>query len=83
MLLSGKDLLAMKQTQVRSLGWEDPLEEGMATHPVFLPGKSHEQKNLAGCNPQDCKESDTTEATKQQLQHAENILGSIQVHEKP
>ena len=21
-------------------GWEDPLEEGMATTPVFLPGKS-------------------------------------------
>ena len=24
---------------VRSLGWEDPLEEGMATTPVFLPGE--------------------------------------------
>ena len=23
---------AMKETWVRSLGWEDPLEEGMATH---------------------------------------------------
>ena len=22
----------MQETQVRSLGWEDPLEEGMATH---------------------------------------------------
>ena len=22
-----------------SVGWEDPLEEGMATHPVFLTGK--------------------------------------------
>jgi len=27
-----KNLPAMKQTQVRSLGWEDPLEEGMVTH---------------------------------------------------
>ena len=25
---------------VQSLGWEDPLEKGMATHPVFLPGES-------------------------------------------
>ena len=27
-----KDPPAMQKTQVRSLGWEDPLEEGMATH---------------------------------------------------
>ena len=27
-----KNLRAMWETWVRSLGWEDPLEEGMATH---------------------------------------------------
>ena len=27
-----KDPPAMWETWVRSLGWEDPLEEGMATH---------------------------------------------------
>ena len=27
-------------TQVRSLGAEDPLKEGMATNPVLLPGES-------------------------------------------
>ena len=27
-----KNLLAMQETWVLSLGWEDPLEEGMATH---------------------------------------------------
>ena len=27
-----KNLPAMRETRVRSLGWEDPLEEGMATH---------------------------------------------------
>ena len=26
----------MQETQVRSLGWEDPLEEGMATHSSIL-----------------------------------------------
>ena len=32
---------AMQETWVRSLGWEDPLEEGMTPHtPVFLPGES-------------------------------------------
>ena len=27
---------AMQETWVRSPGWEDPLEKGMATHSVFL-----------------------------------------------
>ena len=35
--LSGKkNLPAMQETQVQSMGWEDPLEEGMATHPSVL-----------------------------------------------
>ena len=29
--------------------------------PVFLPGKSHGQRNLVGCSLWDCKESDITE----------------------
>ena len=29
--------------------------------PILLPGKSHEQRSLAGCSPRNCKESDTTE----------------------
>ena len=31
-----KNLPAMWETQVQSLGWEDPLEKGMATHPSIL-----------------------------------------------
>ena len=31
-----KNLLAMRETWVRCLGWEDPLEEGMATHSSVL-----------------------------------------------
>ena len=34
-----KNLPAMEETWVRSLGWEDPLEEGMATHSSNLPQK--------------------------------------------
>ena len=30
-----KNLTAMWDTQVPSLGWEDPLEEGMATHSIL------------------------------------------------
>ena len=32
-----KNLLAKWETSVQSLGWEDPLEEGMQPPPVFLP----------------------------------------------
>ena len=31
-----KNLLTVVETRVRSLGWEDPLEEGMATHQSIL-----------------------------------------------
>ena len=33
----GKNLPAMQETWVHSLGWEDPLEEDMATHSSVLP----------------------------------------------
>ena len=52
---------AMRQTQVWSLGWEDPLKKEMETHssilawripwtltPVFWPGESHGQRSLEG-----------------------------------
>ena len=35
-----KQLPVMKETWVWSLNWEHPLEEGIATHSVFLPGES-------------------------------------------
>ena len=34
-----KNLPAMRETLVRYLGWEDPLEEGMATHSSILAWK--------------------------------------------
>ena len=53
----------MREMQVRSLGWEDPLEEGMATHSRFLPGESHGQRSLAGYSPRGRKELEMTEET--------------------
>ena len=44
-----KNLPAMQETWVQSLGWEDPLEIPWVTWqptPVFLPGKSHAQRSL-------------------------------------
>ena len=30
-----------EEIQIQSLGWEDPLEEGVATHSSILAGESH------------------------------------------
>ena len=51
-----------EETRIRSLGWEDPLEEGMATHCSILPWRIPCAEELVGCNPQGRKELDTTEA---------------------
>ena len=34
-----KSLPAVQETRVRTLGWDDPLEEGMATHASILAWK--------------------------------------------
>ena len=47
---------------VRSLGREDPLEEGEQLTPVVLAGEFHGQ-SLASYGPQGRKESDMTEST--------------------
>ena len=51
----------MQMTWVRSLGWEDNLKKGMATHSNILAGEFHGQRSLAGDNPWGSKESDRTE----------------------
>ena len=58
-----KNLPAMQETQVQSLGQEDPLEKGLAAHSsgILLPGEPHGQRSLMGYSPWDCKELDMTE----------------------
>ena len=62
-----ENLPAMQETQVRSLGQEDPPEEEMTATPVFLPGKSHGQESLAGYSPQGHKELDMTEHAQRRM----------------
>ena len=61
-----KNLPAIWETWVRSLGQEDPLEKEMATHSIFLPGEFHGQRSLASylC-PRGHKELDMTEQLTQ------------------
>ena len=56
-----KRLPAMLETQVRSLGREDPLEKEMATYSSILAWKIPWMESLVGYSPWDCKESDTAE----------------------
>ena len=56
-----KNLPAVRETHVLSLGRKDPLEEETATHSSILAGESHGQRSLAGYSPWGHKESDTTE----------------------
>ena len=57
-----KNLPAMQEIQVRSLGWEDTLEKGMATHPSILTWKILYTVEPGGLQSiQGHKELDTTE----------------------
>ena len=46
-----KHLSTMRETWVRSLGWEDPPEKEMAIHFSILPRESHGQRSLVGYSP--------------------------------
>ena len=78
-----KNLPAMRETCVRSLGWEDPLEEGMTAHSSILAWRNpHGQSCLVGCRPWGCKESDTAERprthTQGQGREGPAVFGNLQ-----
>ena len=57
-----KNLPAMQETQVQSLGQKDPLQESMQPTPVgFFPEEFHGQKRVVGYSSWSCKESDMME----------------------
>ena len=55
-----KKMPEMQETWVRSLGWEDPLKESMATHSSILAWRIPMDRSLAG-TVHGVTESDTTE----------------------
>ena len=58
-----KNPSAMQEIWVESLGREDPLEEGVATHSSILAWARTGQRRLAGYCPWGHSEWDMTEAT--------------------
>ena len=55
-----KNLPAVQETQVGSLGQEDPWRREWQPTPVFLPREFHGQRSLVGYSPWGHKESDMT-----------------------
>ena len=55
-----KNLPAVQETQVRSLGWEDPLEKEMATHLSILAWRIPWTEEPGRLQSMGSKESDTT-----------------------
>ena len=56
-----KNLHAMQETWVWALGWDDPLEKGMATHSSILAWRIPWTEEPGGYSPWGCKEWDRTE----------------------
>ena len=56
-----KNLLAIQETRVPFLVWEDPLETEMATHSSILIWRIPWTEEPGGYSPRGHKESDTTE----------------------
>ena len=56
-----KNLPAVKETQVQSLGWEDPLEKGMATHSSILAWRIPLDRGAWWAIVHGVTESDTTD----------------------
>ena len=68
-----KSLPAMQETQVQSLGWEDPLKKGMATHSSIHTWETPRTEEPAGIHsPWDCK--------RVRYDWATNTHGDIESH---
>ena len=65
-----KNLSAVQETCVQSLGLEIPWRREWQLTPVFLPGEFPGQRRLAGCSPWGGKKSDTIE----RLTHTHDIV---------
>ena len=73
-----KNLPAMRETWVRSLGQEVPLEEGMATHSSILARKI--ECSLAGYSPWGRRESNMNEVL---VPYSLSGLGDLMAHLGP
>ena len=64
-----KNLPSMKEMQVGSLGWEDALEKGMATHSNILAWRIPMERGAWRATVYGVAESDTTEQLRELSEH--------------
>ena len=67
-----ENLPAMQETQVQSLGWEDPLEKGVATHSSILAWRIPQTEEPSGLQSMGLQ-SNTTEQLTCQLVKGRNF----------
>ena len=75
-----KNLLAVQETQIQTLGQEAPLEKSMECSclvflpatPVFLPGEFHGERSLVGYSPWRPKELDKTKRLNTHTLHSKS-----------
>ena len=67
-----KNLPVMQETSVRSLGWEDPLKEGMATHSSILAWRIPMDKGARRAIVHGVTKSRKQLATKHNTAHGEH-----------
>ena len=76
---SVKNLLAMQETQVQSLGWEDPLEKEMVTHSSFVAWRIPWTEEPGGLQSMGSQELDMTQRlnqhSKYNVEAVKNPLG--------
>ena len=75
-----KNLPAMWETHVQSLGGEDPLEKEMASHSSILAWRILWAEKPGGLHSKGCKESDMTESLTLSLFTAQNELRTTFYH---
>ena len=61
----------------RSRSGRSPGEKKWHSTPVFLPGKSHGQRSIAGCSPWVCKELGMTEQLNNNILSVHQGLGAV------
>ena len=69
----GKSLSAVQETQVQSLGGEDPLEKGMVTHSTIPAWRIPRAEEPGGLQSMGSQRSDTTE----------RLTGSFCIEQEP
>ena len=70
-----------KETWVRSSGWEDPLEKGMATHSSILAWRTPQTEEPGGLQSVGLHKSDTTERLS--TLYTTSLKDSSQQFQKP